>query len=1251
MCHAHSAPLTDLLTCFFSVDRTKLSASGHSAMCPRSHPYVVRYQRFNYGVTKDELDFHDGAACCLYPTTQVAGKGYGCGNFTAKSGSLATRKTAADATKIELNPAAFAPLLALCAGFEGRKPCSSYRATTAFHAHPFACDARHRSGAAEFSFSGPTCPLNRLSAPAKISACAPLLLSAAGSAGVAGGGSALAWSSNLTEASVVAALKKATAANAKQVKVTQSGGAATAAFSLRVTDSATGIYKSQTQLVQFTSGGTDAAISMTGGAVRSVRCSQPLSLTPKIATGTCGGEQLYTAVVAGGPKVFNLSGSVYSWKLASSTSSKVSITSAASLQQRVLRLPSRSLLSGATLFEFSWRHPPSGMTGATKVEVACQPEPITLRVKGGSARTLGAADTCRLEALALDPLQLGGISYSWTCVAETAKGGSPSCGAHKSATGASWAFAATRLAAGSYTFSVSANQASTMKTGFAAVSVTKIATDPPSVSIVETAAAKVAATSPLLLRGSVTTRSAKDQDELNQFGEVVKKNTVTLSWSATSAADGKGLDLRGKTSTPTSASCDTRGQDADATCLLNLVLRPNALAAGSSYVFRLSASTQTGASGGSASVGVLTTYAPTAGSFSVTPATGGTALATLFKLEVTGWRDSDMPLRYLFSSVSKRPLKLPLKFPLTQFQHETTATARLSSSTTALEVTAQDVYGASTSKTTPVSVGKLAISGALEHSVATLLAAESESALRSQIIYAAAGAASSGGSTGLATAASKSLRSALLRAVSDDLTGLDGAKSERLSAALQLVVSDPSAFEMETDMPKLGDSVGKLSDAASAAIAAATTTWPQAFRNLMGVSSVALRSVQAHTPAAACFCSRRRLAAGPSAATSAATNASRALAISQTAAAKAIVDRLAQKVAASQQLGEDGRTLAAPDGGYTLSVKRDTMVGLGGASLGGIFASHSHHITSHVKMPSGAQLNLLKPAGLSPKSDGLRTTLVTYALDANPYFWASKAPLNPSEPGVPPQAEMAEVFNNIDTSRDGYISVYELQRGLVRMGWKGTSAYNLAADDDTLGLEETTALANSLDVQVGKQEIAAAAVGYKKDGKLSLNELIRWIRVEPKFRNMISALGMPRMASSVVSFAVKDATGKALFDATRPIGADATGFVVTIPTAAGEDAADAAPGAPSVAPAARTDVSPADPRGSNIECATWDDAAAGGVAGWRIEGKLLARTPKHVQCESKHLSSFAAMLGPAAQFTVTMADIVTFNFFGDRCDN
>ena len=131
-----------------------------------------------------------------------------------------------------------------------------------------------------------------------------------------------------------------------------------------------------------------------------------------------------------------------------------------------------------------------------------------------------------------------------------------------------------------------------------------------------------------------------------------------------------------------------------------LVIRADALVAGASYSFALTATS--GSSTSVATIEVTCNVAPTSGSLTVSP-TSGEALTTLFALRADGWIDADLPLRYsFFQRAPVNATRSLIAGDLVVPHYEGAYFAATGNQTNAVIVAVSDVFDATTTEETVV---------------------------------------------------------------------------------------------------------------------------------------------------------------------------------------------------------------------------------------------------------------------------------------------------------------------------------------------------------------------------------------------------------------------------------------------------------------------------------------------------------------------------------------------------------------------
>lgn len=165
--------------------------------------------------------------------------------------------------------------------------------------------------------------------------------------------------------------------------------------------------------------------------------------------------------------------------------------------------------------------------------------------------------------------------------------------------------------------------------------------------------------------GNLTSRTASAFQDIITTSLPIPKVMITVLGGTRQNAENK-VTLQGSVSESITTnisvkwSCvtnnfdlsDRRNLRSESTAF-NLVIAPNALAAGLKYVFKLSVSTiESGITAiGESTVGITVNPAPGFGSCMSLPVSG-VALTTSFRLSCLNWNDKDPPLQYKFQTVS-----------------------------------------------------------------------------------------------------------------------------------------------------------------------------------------------------------------------------------------------------------------------------------------------------------------------------------------------------------------------------------------------------------------------------------------------------------------------------------------------------------------------------------------------------------------------------------------------------------------------
>ena len=287
---------------------------------------------------------------------------------------------------------------------------------------------------------------------------------------------------------------------------------------------------------------------------------------------------------------------------------------------RILRVPKDVLVPGKT-YQFLanvWMANNRAVNSSTVIDVVVVAQDLVARIEGGKERVVGVDTSFNVDSsTSYDPDQDANdhLTFSWLCLNAT----SGNAVALEMPSTSALSVPALALVPGSFVFRVTvANPFSSQEDATASVTIHVTAGNPPRVSVASLGKLKYNANDKFVrLTGSVETTGAKIQD---------------TSWSV---EDG---DVDAETVMLPSATGSHHAQ---------AVVDLSVLTAGSTYVFRLSATTSWGSSS-FAQVELTMNRPPSSGSLEVSPGAGYT-FDTDFEFVSLNWVDEDLPLYYKFS--------------------------------------------------------------------------------------------------------------------------------------------------------------------------------------------------------------------------------------------------------------------------------------------------------------------------------------------------------------------------------------------------------------------------------------------------------------------------------------------------------------------------------------------------------------------------------------------------------------------------
>ena len=301
--------------------------------------------------------------------------------------------------------------------------------------------------------------------------------------------------------------------------------------------------------------------------------------------------------------------------------------SGTSKNPRVLEIAAGSLATHET-FNFrvvGFMSDSPNVNNSASVDVVVAQQDVVARISGGASRQVGFDQSFTLDGTESEDPDASSTAfvYSWSCEAAS---DSASCGGFTPPSSAATAvIAAKSLPVGAYEFTLSVSKEAgllfTERNDTATASVEIVAGSPPVVSV-----------------SSLTSiKYNTESDYVSLSGTVSAASSFSSVWSADDSDIEKPFVLKNV------AQATVSGQ-------LFTVVSLSSLTQGSSYTFRLTATDSSSAS--SSSTVVLTmNEAPSSGSVTVTPERGF-ALGTSFTYTALNWVDEDLPLTYIFGTVS-----------------------------------------------------------------------------------------------------------------------------------------------------------------------------------------------------------------------------------------------------------------------------------------------------------------------------------------------------------------------------------------------------------------------------------------------------------------------------------------------------------------------------------------------------------------------------------------------------------------------
>lgn len=393
------------------------------------------------------------------------------------------------------------------------------------------------------------------------------------------------------------------------------------------------------------------SIRVSGSSTQTVTRSRALSLSVDTAASPCATPE---------DRLLTLS-----WSVVAVSGPALNVADFLQADRRVVRVP-EDTLSGSTVYDFIATVSVVGtpaLSATATIRVQVEPSPLVAVIVGGN-RAVASGSRVELDGtVSYDPdSDSTPLLYEWECVQyETVDPCVDVHGTELALSGASPSIAPGSLEPGSVldvSLTVTDDSevladdavgesdgedgedgevANLVRRASTSVVLTVVGTSNPATVVAQLAGGPTATSAP---EGS-TSASGVARVKVNTHTNVyVRADTVAdvadkvLEWTVVSGTfnpDGPASPF------------------ASPTNRLDLVLHPNALRPGESYVFRLTA-TSSETDPGFAEVHVLGNAAPSGGSVSVSP-TSGEMVETTFDLATTGWLDDpqDLPLKYQFA--------------------------------------------------------------------------------------------------------------------------------------------------------------------------------------------------------------------------------------------------------------------------------------------------------------------------------------------------------------------------------------------------------------------------------------------------------------------------------------------------------------------------------------------------------------------------------------------------------------------------
>ncbi|EQC33399.1 hypothetical protein SDRG_08915 [Saprolegnia diclina VS20] len=451
--------------------------------------------------------------------------------------------------------------------------------------------------------ANPPVPKVSVTGPQNLGSCDDLVLDGRSSSG--GGGRAMAWVWTIANAPDIATTLLALGTTAQTVSLPAStfiaGGTYT--FSLTITNffGASGTSGS----IVVTKASTPLpVVSIDGPSTVSLTKSSTLALNSVATPATCGNTDVSSIALS------------FQWSMIQS-SGVVTVVSSTSRNPRQLRLPLRTIAYGTyTVQVLVGVFGQPAQINSASVTLQVVPSALVAVISNGF-RTVGNQEDLVLSGTSSnDPdASTTALLYAWQCVDATT--GAVSCGNVAITNGSTTAVAKANLPpTTTIRILLTVYDPATQRSAQASTTYTVLLGSPPKTTVAPLSQLKYNPDTKIVLNGAVT--SAID-------------TSPTALWS-----------VQGDTTFATAAFGFARTS-------LTMLLLPNTLTAGKTYVFVLTGTDKFGQSS-NATISVQINEPPTSGLLLSSP-TSGTTLATSFALSSLNWVDVDLPLTYAFKYI------------------------------------------------------------------------------------------------------------------------------------------------------------------------------------------------------------------------------------------------------------------------------------------------------------------------------------------------------------------------------------------------------------------------------------------------------------------------------------------------------------------------------------------------------------------------------------------------------------------------